>query len=233
MRRVDVAKPVLRADEMGLVGVAVPARAGIGRDLDLRKLGLALLDRFFLVVGVDENVEIGREMLALERQHVVDVRIHLEVGIGDRLLPQLFPLGRQRLRLPLLLMGRRIDLQQKSKQVDDAAGIFVAKAAGIAVGAARIERKDRLEVGRLLLRRHELLGAEAGNADHADIAVAPGLGRDPFDQIVAVERARAAGFRLADAARIADHMDVAARRRRSACRRLPPDRSTASTRPDG
>jgi hypothetical protein len=57
-------------------------------------------------------------------------------------------------------MSRRIDLQQKPEQVDDAAGIFVAKTAGIAVCAARIERKDRLEMGRLQLRGHELLGAE-------------------------------------------------------------------------
>lgn len=95
--------------------------------------------------------------------------------------------------------------------MDDAAGIFVAEAAGFAIGAARIERKDRLEMRRVELRRHELLGAEAGNADHADIAVAPGLPRNPFDQIVAVECARTAGFRFADAAGIADHVHVAAR----------------------
>ena len=159
--RVDVAKPVLGANEMGLVAVAVPARAGIGRNLDLGELGLALLDRVLLVVGVDENVEIGREVLSLEREHVVDVRVHLEVGIGDRLLPQLFPLRRQRLGLPFLLMSGSIDLQQESKEVDDAAGIFVAKAAGIAVGAAWVEWEDRLEMRRLQLRRHELFGAEA------------------------------------------------------------------------
>src|SRR6476661_2638566 len=107
-------------------------------------------------------------------------------------------------------MSGGIDLQQESKEVDDAAGIFVAKAAGIAVRAAWVEWEDRLEMRRLQLRRHELFGAEAGYADHADIAVAPGLGRDPFDEVVAVERARAAGFRLADAARIADHVHVAA-----------------------
>ena len=87
VRRLDVAKPILRAVEVGLVGVAVPARAGIGGDGHLGELGLAFLDRRLLVVGIDENVEIGREVLAFERQHVVDVRIHLEVGIGDRLLP--------------------------------------------------------------------------------------------------------------------------------------------------
>src|SRR5215831_20129690 len=107
-------------------------------------------------------------------------------------------------------MSRGIDLQQKPKQMDDAAGIFVAEAAGFAIGPARIEGKDRLEMRRAKLCRHELLGAEAGNADHADIAVAPGLRRNPFDQIVAVEGARATALRLADAAWIADHMHVAA-----------------------
>jgi hypothetical protein len=39
-------------------------------------------------------------------------------------------------------MGRGIDLQQKPKQMDDAAGIFVAEPACFAVGAARIERME-------------------------------------------------------------------------------------------
>ena len=95
--------------------------------------------------------------------------------------------------------------------MNDAAGIFVAEAAGLAVGAARIERKDRLEMRRVELRRHELLSAEAGNPHHPDIAVAPGLPRNPFDQIVAVKRARAAAFRFADAAGVSDHVNVAAR----------------------
>src|SRR5215470_12477989 len=101
-------------------------------------------------------------------------------------------------------MRRGVDLQQEAEEMEDPAGIFVAEPASFAVSAARIEREDRLEVRRLELRRHELLGAEAGNADHAHIAVAPGLGRDPFDEIVAVEGARAAALRLPDAARIAN-----------------------------
>src|SRR5262245_17963043 len=116
VRRLDVAKPILRAVEMGLVGVAVPARAGIGGDVDLGELGLAFLDRRLLVVGIDENVEIGREVLAFESQHVGDVRILLEFGMGDRLLPQLFPCRRKRLRLSFLLMSRGIDLPQKPER---------------------------------------------------------------------------------------------------------------------
>jgi len=67
---------------------------------------------------------------------------------------------------------------------------------------------------RRLLGDRELLGAKAGNADHADIAVAPVLHRNPFDQIVAVPLARAAGLRLADAARRADDMHIAARNKK-------------------
>src|SRR5262249_59836196 len=97
-----------------------------------RKLGLACLDCRLLVVGIDENVEISREMLALEREHVVDVRIYPEVGIGDRLLPELFPLQRQRLGLALLLMRRGIDLQQEAEEMEGSAGIFVAEPASFA-----------------------------------------------------------------------------------------------------
>src|ERR1700722_20642123 len=95
--------------------------------------------------------------------------------------------------------------------MDDAAGIFVAEAAELAVGAARVEWKDRLEMRRLFLGDGKLLGAKAGNADHADLAVAPRLRRDPFDQVVAIPLARAAAFGLADAARRADDVDIAAR----------------------
>src|SRR5258708_13188971 len=99
-------------------------------------------------------------------------------------------------------MRRGIDLQQKPKQMDDAARILVAEAAGFAIGAARIERKDRLEMRRIELRRHELLGAEAGNAHHPHIAVAPGLPCNPFDQIVAVQPPPTPSFPFTDPARL-------------------------------
>src|SRR5262249_57395103 len=98
-------------------------------------------------------------------------------------------------------MSRGIDLQQKPKQMDDAAGIFVAEAAGFAIGPARIEGKDRLEMRRAKLCRPELLGAEAGKADHAHISVAPGPRRHPFAQIVAVAGARAAPLPIAPSPR--------------------------------
>ena len=89
--------------------------------------------------------------------------------------------------------------------------IFLAKAAEFAVGATRVISKDGLQKRRLLARGVKLLRRESADADHADIAVAPWLARDPFDHIVAVPFARAAVPRFEEAARRSDHMHVAAR----------------------
>ena len=70
--------------------------------------------------------------------------------------------------------------------MDHAAGVFVAETAKLAIGAAGVEWEDRFEVRGRLFGDRELLGAITGNADHADIAVAPVLGRDPLDQVVAI-----------------------------------------------
>jgi hypothetical protein len=101
--------------------------------------------------------------------------------------------------------------QQITEQVQHPAGIFLAKAAQRSVGAAGVERENRFQMRRVLPRREQLFGAETGNADHADIAVAPWLLRDPFDQIVAVPLPRAAAVGFADAARRADNVGIAAR----------------------
>src|SRR5262245_59378215 len=100
---------------------------------------------------------------------------------------------------------------QVAEEMDDAARIFLAETAERAVGAARIEREDRLQVRRGLLGGVELLGAESRNPDHADLAVAPWLRGDPLDEIVAVPLPAAAAFRFAHPTRRADHVDVAAR----------------------
>ncbi len=102
-------------------------------------------------------------------------------------------------------------VHQVAESMHHAAGKFLAEAAELAVGAARIVGKNRLELRRLLARQVKLLGGECADADHADIAVAPGLLRDPRDDVVAVPFARAAvtGFEIA--ARRADHVHVAAR----------------------
>src|SRR5258706_30783 len=85
-----------------------------------------------------------------------------------------------------------------------AAWIVFAEAAERPVGPTRIVRKYRGEVRGPLLRRIELLGGERPDADHADLAVRPRLGRRPFDQVVAVPLARAGPIRLAKPARRAD-----------------------------
>src|SRR5215472_13954437 len=115
VRRREVAKPVLRAVEVGLVGVAVPARAGIGGDGDLGELGLAFLDRRLLVVGIDENVEIGREVLWRSPPAIASP---FRAGVASAVLSADAPRHRP-----------------AAQQMDDAAGILVAEAAGLAIGA--------------------------------------------------------------------------------------------------
>ena len=87
LRRIDVAVPMLAAVQMGLVGVAVPAGTGVGRHLDGGELRFALLHRRFAVVRIDQHVVVGRHVLALLRDHIVDVRIHFVVGIVHGLAP--------------------------------------------------------------------------------------------------------------------------------------------------
>ena len=164
-----------------------------------------------MVIGIDQDVEETGKVLSLEREHVEHMRIHPVIGVRHRFLPELFPFWGESFRLPLVLMRRGIDLKQKAEEMDHAAGIFITKAARLSVGAARIERKNRFQMRRMQVRGHELLGAEAGNADHSDIFIAPGLRRNPFDQIIAVEGTRTAALGFTDAARISDHMHIASR----------------------
>src|SRR5271163_4628725 len=92
-------------------------------------------------------------------------------------------------------------VHQIPEGVQHTAGIFLTEAAEFAVGAARVVGKDRLEKRRLLARGVELLGCESADANHADIAVAPGLLCDPFDHVVAVPLARTAIAGFEEAAR--------------------------------
>src|SRR5438045_8127571 len=111
-------------------------------------------------------------MLPLLGQHVVDVRIHPVVGVGHCGFPEFFALSRQRLGLTFALVCCCVSLQKKSEEMNDAARIFVPKSAELAIGATRIEWKDRFEMRRLELGSGNLLGTEARDPDHADIAVA-------------------------------------------------------------
>jgi len=80
--------------------------------------------------------------------------------------------------------------------------------------------KIALRLGRDLGGAHHLHGGEIGNTDHADIAVAPGLLRHPFDQVVDVLALAVAAeivvahelaLRAAGAAHVGDHVGVAVR----------------------
>lgn len=98
-----------------------------------------------------------------------------------------------------------------AEEMQHPSGMLIAKAAEGPVGAAGIKGEDRFERRRALLGHGDLFGAKAGYADHAHIAIAPGLGGDPFNEIIAIPFARAAPFGRPDAARLADHMHIAAR----------------------
>src|SRR5580704_15364988 len=106
-------------------------------------------------------------------------------------------------------------IHQITESMQHAARIFLAEAAELAVSAAWIVGKDRLELRRPLARQMELLRRKGADADHADIAVAPGLLRDPLDGVVAVPLTRTAitGFKIA--ARRTDHVHIAARNENS------------------
>ena len=101
LRRRNLFEIVLRPVEVGLVGIGVPARAGVGGHFDLREQFSASWTTVSLSYGIDKQIEIGWHMLALLGQHVVDMRIHLIVGIGHGLAPDRFLLWRQRTRLAL------------------------------------------------------------------------------------------------------------------------------------
>src|SRR5215469_7876436 len=183
----------------------------MGRDFYFFEFGLAFFDRRLVIERIDQHIEVWRHVLAFLHDHVEHVRIHFVIGIVHGLAPAPLALRRQRGGRAFVLMHRREMPDQIAEKMDDSAGIFVAETTKLTISAARIEREDRLEMRRRLLGDYKLLGAKAGNADHADIAVAPVPRRDPFYQIVTIPLARATGLRLADAARRADDMHIATR----------------------
>ena len=60
-----------------------------------------------------------------------------------------------------MLVHRREVADQITEEVKNAARVFLAEASERPIGAARIEREDCLQVGRLLLGGMKLLGTEA------------------------------------------------------------------------
>ena len=86
-------------------------------------------------------------MLPLLSDNVIDVRIHLVVGIFDRLLPKRFFVRRKRDGLSFRAMNSREMHDIVAEQVDDAARVFLTKASEHAVSATRIEWKDCFRCG--------------------------------------------------------------------------------------
>jgi hypothetical protein len=83
-------------------------------------------------------------------------------------------------------MNRAEDVEQIRKTVQDAAGIEIPETEHAAIRAARVVRKDGFQRRMSLRGRAPLFSGKAGDADHSDLAVRPGLLRDPFDQVVVV-----------------------------------------------
>src|SRR5215468_7556745 len=114
---------------MCLVGVPVPARAGIGRHFYFIEFGLAFFHRRLAVERIDQHVEERRHMLALLRDQIEDMRIHLIVGIIHGLASHPLALARPRARRSLVLVHGREMPDQVAKKMNDASWIFVAKTA--------------------------------------------------------------------------------------------------------
>src|SRR6266700_2109400 len=150
-------------------------------------------------------------MLTLEAQQMEEVRIHPIVGIAHRLPPQLIARGRQLGGCALGPVRAGEVILQIAERMDHATRIFLVETAKVPIGAARIVREYSLEIRWMLPGRMELLGGVSADPDHADIAVTPGLPRDPLDQIVAIPEPRATVAGFPHAARRTDHVDVAAR----------------------
>jgi hypothetical protein len=182
--------------------------------------GLAVLPERTIVRVEDEiQPEIVRLRIV---QHVDHVRPVLDIGVSE-------PLPDARLVIlaridPLALAG---DVAHRDAAVAAAALARRARhqphdtaviAELVHVEMAAVD-EDRLEVGRRLGGAHHLHGGEIGNADHSDIAVAPGLLRHPLDQVVDVLALAVAAeivvadelaVRAAGAAHVRDHVGIAA-----------------------
>ena len=133
---------------------------------------------------------------------MLERRPPLDIGVGQ---PRLHPRSE--------LLGRVLRLHARGDVRDGDAGVAAAALAGRAGhephDAAVVRRlvevvvtaadEDRLQVRRPLGGGVDLHRREVGDADHADVAVAPRLGRDPLDEVVGVLAERhAAGVVVAD-----------------------------------
>ena len=205
-----VPEPVLRPLPVHLVGVGVGARATDEGDLDLLEVLVALGQELRVVVGIDKGPEGHAAALPFLGQDVVQMRVHPVVGVVHGPFPLRLLLGRKRAGSAAGLVNATEHAQQVRHHLDDAARVELAQAPHAAVGAHGVVGEDGFQMRGLLHGRPELFAAEGGDADHAHIAVTPGLGGDPFDHVVVVPYVLAVlTLRLAHSSQLRDHVRVA------------------------
>ena len=146
-----------------------------GRMLDGRRAP-EFAERMLGIVGVDHVLEHGDDGLAVEVLHSRVDRRDAE-HVADEVDA---PASPERIRL----LRQHADCGQPGRNEAGVEQAVVPDRVVEVVG--RQQRRDRLEMRRLRRRRRELSHGEVADAEHADIAVAPGLGRDPFDEVVKI-----------------------------------------------
>ena len=159
--------------------------------------------------------------------------VHLVVGVVHRLPPERLARRASARRGPRGPGGARRNGRRDS-------GTGAARRPGTPRGSRRACRRRRVDrTGRSpsgaedSARDVQLLGAETGDADHADVAVAPWLRRDPLDQVVAVACSRTRRPRTCPRRAACRSRARSRARRRTACPPPPGARSTAATRRAG
>jgi hypothetical protein len=83
-------------------------------------------------------------MLAFLRKHVEDRGMYPVIRIVHRSAPQSVSLRHELSWRALILMERREMADQVAKEMEHTAGMFVAKATEVTIGAPRIKWEDRL-----------------------------------------------------------------------------------------
>ena len=205
----QLGEPVLSAQPVEVIVDGVLTGAGIDGDVDVGGTALAHLPGVGLVEGHQHGHEIVSLMLALLGQKVVEVLIHLVVGVSQSGFPELLHLGGQLGRAAALLVTHVQVVQMIHQGGQHSAGMHLTEHA---VAPAGILGKDGLQVRGMLVGGHHLVGAEVGQAHHADVAVAPILLGHPLDQVVVIHVGGhgVAGIGLAGAAGLGGHMGIAA-----------------------
>ncbi len=136
---------MLRAEPVQLVGVGISARTGIKWNLDFLVRFLRNLDCSIGLPRLNHGMVHDKRTLSLLRQNVVEVGVHLEIGIRHGGGEQLFLFRRKVSRDVAVLVHRAEHVEQVGESMQEAARVEIAKSKHAAIGAAGIVREDRLE----------------------------------------------------------------------------------------